>query len=202
MHVVVTSSDGTPLIDSDVQQGGGHTTRMLGGRLVVKGVAEELPTYDGDRKVERELHEMPEGNVIGGLEPALAAARVNPNMLPTRYISATTASAVGYGNCNTWVPDGNYATCGSVFLGWTPIYVQNCSTYSAEYELTSALDGTAGAPAQGWYDMGGGSPPWYCPRDDHGGWWWGANITFRNSAHLQWNYYWPTVVPGSLYFGH
>ncbi len=202
MHVLVTSAAGAPLIDSAGHEGGGHTTRMLGGRLVVEGAAAKLPEYTGDRAVERELHEMPEGAAINALEPALEQAQVNTHMLPTAYITGKVPTAVGYGNCNTWVPDGTYATCGSVFLGWTSIYVENCSTYSAEYELTSALDGTAGAPAQGWYDMGGGSPPWYCPQNNHGGWWWGANITFRNSAHLSWSGWWPTIVPGSLYFGH
>jgi len=204
LHIVITTADGAPLIDADVLRGGGHTTRMLGGRLNVDSDGEKMPSYDGDRKVEQELHEMPEGEAIHSLEPALQAARVNVDLVPTIYARGTTATPyVGYGHCGEWVNDSTWASCGSWFLGWTSLVVRNCSAYFTSYYLESGMQGQAAAPAQGYYNMGPGAPPWYCSSNDHSGWWWGYNITYKNSSHYKWNYYWPTNVPGQTnYYGH
>ena len=206
LHILVTTANGAPLIEADVLRGGGHNTSMLGGRLLIDGDGEKMPSYEGDRKVESELHEMAEGVAIHSLEPALQAAHINYDLIPTLHARGTSSAAtpyVGYGNCGAYITDGGYATCGSWFLGWTSLVVQNCTPYWSSYVITSGMDGQAAAPAGGWQNMGPGSPPWYCSRNDHSGWWWGWNITYKWGSHYYWAGWSATHVWGQAnYFGH
>lgn len=193
-HVRVSTLAGAPMVESVIRGASVHTTRLLGGRLVIEAAGKEPPTYTGDRAAEAALHDMPEATCLDGLERALAAANVDPSLLPLGAAPQPDGAAPreGAGShpdafygapyavfapCNTWnPPHGTQALCGSVFLGWTPLYEYNCSPY---YALV-VFDGLQEViePARSGF----------CSVKDHSGWWWGQNIVFVNTSN-SWIYY-------------
>jgi hypothetical protein len=184
-HVRMATTAGAPLVDSMIRTDG-HTTHVLGDRLVVESVGGKPPTYTGDRAAEKALHELPESKCIENIESALAAAGVDAALLPSEREDGTgpKLQSVGFGNCGAWIPEYGSATCGTTFFGWTGIYVTNCNWDDVWFNF----NGEGGHVISGTHNPNGGCNGWDstpvnangCASCNYGGWWWGANVNFQN----------------------
>lgn len=122
---------------------------------------------------------------MGALERSLAAAGVDPSLLPlAASVSGDVHSDAFYGSpyavfkpCNSWTNKYDQALCGSVFLGNTPLYEYNCSPFYAIVIFDGLMEVLDPAGAG-------------CTVQDHSGWWWGQNIPFQN------------VSNSTIYYGH
>ncbi len=190
-HLRVSTVAGGPLVESLIHDNGAHTTRLLGGRLVVERNAEAVTTYAGDRAAEEVLHAMPEAACLGGLEPALVAAKVDSALLPTNAPAAVPGDHADlkpeafYGSpfavyypCGAWTPPNSQALCGSSFLGYTSFIERNCTSGYAMVVYDGVMDLVP--PARN------GS----CGATSHGGWYWGMNVPLVNMSSA------------TIYYGH
>jgi hypothetical protein len=182
-HVRMATTAGAPLVESIIRTDG-HTTHVLGDRLVVESIGGKPVTYKGDRGAEKDLHDMPESKCIEALESALTAAGVDAGLLPSQREGGLQMQSVGFGNCGAWIPEYGQATCGTTFFGWTNIYVTNCNWD----DMWFSLNGDGGRAITGAYNPNGGCNGWDstpvnangCTSCNFGGWWWGANVNFQN----------------------
>jgi hypothetical protein len=193
-HMVITMPDGSPLIDARIEDDGSHTTQVLGGRLVVHVEGKEPPVYTGDRTVMDAIQHMPEAAALSALEPALAAQNVDRALLPSKRMQLAPSSNSTQEGLFEYLPCGSFAgptqvvECGSVFLGWTSMYLYNYSRFA---EITYIWQGS-------WQPiyLFQGNPPYNPYFYDLSGWWWGAWVDIENYGVCPAHYYCP---PGGVY---
>ena len=161
---MITTADGSPLVDSIIEDDGTHDTLVLGGRMHVDGVAHAAPTVTGDPTALAELDALQ----LGDLEPLLVGSGIADNLQFTKANVGARANAT---NCGSWMYTNQTVTCGSVFFGYTSMLLENFDYYP----MMANFNGTA--TMLGGLGYGSSSGPWY---QDHGGWWWGAYVSATN----------------------
>jgi hypothetical protein len=78
--------------------------------------------------------------------------------------------ATVYYHCNAWIYPGDVVFCGTVFFGWSNIFVENCSP---AWGIFMREDGN-------YYAIQPMINPWTCSVITYSGWFWGANLAFQN----------------------
>lgn len=129
-HFLISAEDGRELIDSVMHDDGTHETKLLGGKLIARGVVGQQPTYEGDEHAMAEIDAMPEGRAITLVQPALAISKVDRELLPIdKGVAAGIKTMSGFNSCKQLVGRNDYATCGTWFFGPTILYAENYSSY-------------------------------------------------------------------------
>jgi hypothetical protein len=167
----ITKASGDPIFESTIEDDGTHTTRLLGGRLVVEVAARGKSILTGDPEVQKELDASPEAPVFVALEPALAASGVERSLLPSATATASGIHTEDIGwqyayPCGTTIGANQSVWCGTVFFGSTSLVVYNPKPH-AECFRSSTTNDFAWVPS-----AASGLPGRY----NMSGWYWGANI--------------------------
>ena len=129
---MITTADGSPLVDSIIEDDGTHDTLVLGGRMHVDGVAHAAPTVTGDPTALAELDALQ----LGDLEPLLVGSGIADNLQFTKANVGARANAT---NCGSWMYTNQTVTCGSVFFGYTSMLLENFD----DYPMMANFNGTA-----------------------------------------------------------
>ncbi|HEY8078624.1 MAG TPA: hypothetical protein VIF62_31050 [Labilithrix sp.] len=183
----ITTSGGTPLIESKLRSDGSHATVVLGGRLVVEGAANGAqPTFRGDVSAQHDIDAMPEGPCVHALERALATAKVDPSLLPSHRTGSAggvepLVTSASYLPCG-WSPmsRGQYTLCSTAWLGSTLLVVSN---YGSGYDGITTWHNSM--PGIGSYVAVG--------ETFYEGWFWGSNYVVQNNGPYQVQLWKPTV---------
>jgi len=198
-HVVVQTAAGEPLTESVVRDDGSYTVRILGGQRVIEADGKGEVRTTGDQAVESRLAEMAEAESFAALWPALSQARAPAGSSPPEVAAGgppfrvTGSSKLApevvyngvdyYGNpCGSWNGPGQWGICGTTFLGWTDLYLINCTTRGQLVMFNGLLMFVLAGTQYGDFIE--------CGYLDEGGWWWGQTVLMQN---------WGTSL---VYYGH
>jgi len=171
------ASDGSTIAFELVTEGSEHHVRFsdaVGHLLsdnVVNATSDAATVFDP-----AQLAGLPEASLVSPLAEAL---RVNNGPIPTTAPpqAAPDAFPVTWTGCNSWVPPGGVASCGTTFFGYSSIWVENPNGQLSYFHYWSQ---GFNAPPPG--EAGTGTFVGPNNSVNLGGWWWGQWVFVWNDG--------------------